>query len=140
MNDSSERIRRYAQRTERRFWPKSSYMLCGALGGLALGVFAFILARDIYHGTRGALLLAAGGLFGAIVGLDLHSTRTWRHFGSYTFPTRFILACSAGGTATGAIGMLLGVIARADLWRYTGGGAILGLAFLLWVKLAVDGR
>ena len=140
MNDSSERIRRYAQQTDRLFWPKSSYTLSGALGGVALGLFAFILAHDIYRGGRGALLLAAGGLFGAIVGIDLHSTRRWRRFGSYTFPTRFILACSAGGTATGVIGMLLGVIARADLWKYTGGGAILGLAFLLWVKLAVDGR
>ena len=139
MNDSSERIRHYAQQTERPFWPKSSYIFFGALGGVALGVFAFVLAHDI-RGARGALLLAAGGLFGSIVGLDLHSTRRWRHFGSYTFPTRFILACSAGGTATGVIGMLLGVIARADLWKYTGGGAILGLAFLLWVKLAVDGR
>jgi hypothetical protein len=83
-------------------------------------------------------LLAAGALFGAIVGLDLHSTRTWRRFGKYSFPIRFILACSAGGTATGLVGILLGVVARGDLWKYTGGGAILGLVLLVGLKIAVE--
>lgn len=82
------------------------------------------------------MLLAAGALFGAIVGLDLHSTRTWRRFGKYTFPVRFILACSAGGTATGLVGMLIGLVAQADMWKYTGGGAMLGLVILVCLKLA----
>jgi hypothetical protein len=113
---------------ERDLSSKTLYALVGALvGGLALGVV-----------TLNALLLAAGTFFGAIVGLDLYSTRTWRRFGKYTFPIRFVLACSAGGTATGLVGVLLGAVARADLWKYTGGGAIFGLVLLVWLKLAVD--
>ena len=84
------------------------------------------------------MLLAAGAVFGAVVGLDLHSTRRWRRFGKYTLPVRFILACSAGGTATGIVGTLLGLVARADLWGYTWGGAIVGLVILACLKLAVE--
>jgi hypothetical protein len=134
----TEAYRRYQQQIERRFASKSSYALVGALGGVALGLFALIESIGIHGGAQGALLLAAGALFGAIVGLDLHSTRTWRRFGKYSFPIRFILACSAGGTATGLVGILLGVVARGDLWKYTGGGAILGLVLLVGLKIAVE--
>jgi hypothetical protein len=134
----TEGNRRYQQQVEQRSSSKASYVLSGTLGGVALGVFALILSYDMYHGALGALVLAAGALFGAIVGLDLHSTRTWRHFGRYTFPIRFLLACSAGGTSTGLVAMLLRIATRVDMWKYTGGGAILGLVLLVWLKLAVD--
>jgi hypothetical protein len=111
----TEEYRRYQQQIERRFASKSSYALVGALGGVALGLFALIESIGIHGGAQGALLLAAGALFGAIVGLDLHSTRTWRRFG-----------------------ILLGVVARGDLWKYTGGGAILGLVLLVGLKMAVE--
>lgn len=130
--------RRYQDGTERRSAPKASYALVGALGGIALGLFASIVSHGLYHAAQGALLLAAGALFGAVVGLDLHSTRTWRRFGKYALPIRFILACSAGGTATGFVGTLLGLVARDDLWKYTGGGALVGLILLAWLKLADD--
>lgn len=132
----TELNRRNQQKMERAFSSKPSFALFGALGGVALGIFALIVSDGLYRGAQGALLLAAGALFGAIVGLDLHSTRTWRRFGKYTFPIRFILACSAGGTATGLVGMLMGVVAQADMWKYTGGGAMLGLVILVWLKLA----
>ena len=130
--------RRYQERVERRFAPKPSYVLAGALGGIAVGVFALIVSHGLYRGAQGALLLAASALFGAIVGLDLQSTRTWRRFGKYTLPIRFILACSAGGTATGFVGTLLGLVAQADMWKYTGGGAVVGLVVLTWLKLAEE--
>jgi hypothetical protein len=123
---------------EQPLWSKSSCALFGALGGVALGVFALIVSWGVYSGAQAALLLAAGALFGAIVGLDLHSTRTWRRFGKYTFPIRFVLASSAGGAATGLVGILLGDVARADLWKYTGGGAIFGLLLLVSLKLAAE--
>jgi hypothetical protein len=134
----TEANRPYQRQVGRPFSSKPSYALYGALGGVALGVFALIASRDIYRSAQGALLLAAGALFGAIVGLDLHSTRTWRRFGKYTFPLRFIFACSAGGSVTGLVGMLLGAVARADLWKYTSGGAILGLVLLVWLKSAEE--
>ena len=71
----AEADRRYQDRIERRFAPKQSYVLIGALGGIALGVFALIVSHGLYRGAQGALLLAASELFGAIVGLDLYSTR-----------------------------------------------------------------
>jgi hypothetical protein len=117
---------------------RSSYALLGVVGGIVLGLFAFILVHGLYHGAQGALLLGAGALFGAGVGLDLHSTRRWRRFGKYTLPIRFILACSGGGAATGVVGTLLGLVARADLWRFTAGGAVIGLVVLTWLKLAED--
>ena len=110
--------------------------LVGALGGIALALVALIVSHGFYGVTAGALILAAGALFGAVVGLDLHSTRTWRRFGKYTLPVRFVLACSAGGTATGFVASLLGYVARADLWKYTGGGAVVGLIILGSLKLA----
>jgi hypothetical protein len=134
VRDSS---RRYQQQIEAQS-SRGSYALFGALGGVALGVFALILSSGFYDVRQGALLLAAGAFFGGIVGIDLHSTRTWRRLGKYTFPIRFILACSAGGTGAGLVAVLLGVVTRADLWKYTGGGAILGLVLLVWLKLAVD--
>lgn len=129
---------RYQEGMEQRFAPKPSYALFGAVGGIVLGLFALIVSHGLYHAAQGALLLAAGALSGAVVGLDLHSTRTWRRFGKYTLPIRFILACSAGGTATGFAGTLLGLVARADMWRYTGGGAVVGLMILAWLKLAEE--
>lgn len=125
--------RRYQEEMGRLFSSKPAYTLFGALGGVAVGVIALI--NDLFPGPRGALLLAAGALFGAIVGLDLHSTRRWRHFGTYTFAVRFVLACSAGGTATGVTGILLGIVARGELWKYSLGGAVLGLLLLLWAAL-----
>lgn len=117
----------------RLFSSKPAYALFGACGGIALGVLA--LVDDLFPGPQGALLLAAGALFGAIVGLDLHSTRAWRRFGRSTFAVRFVLACSVGGTATGLTGMLLGIVARGDVWKYGIGGALLGGLLLVWVKL-----
>jgi hypothetical protein len=125
--------RRYREQMERLFSSKPAYALFGAFGGIALGVFA--LVNDLFRGPRAALLLGAGALFGAIVGLDLHSTHTWRHLGKFTFAVRFVLACSAGGTATGLTGILLGIVARSELWKYSLGGAMLGLLLLLWAAL-----
>jgi hypothetical protein len=132
-NRLTEVNRRYREQMERLFSSKPAYALFGALGGIALGVFA--LVNDLFRGPQAALLLAAGALFGAIVGLDLHSTRTWRHFGKLTFAVRFVLACSAGGTATGLTGILLGIVARSELWKYSLGGAMLGVLLLLWAAL-----
>src|SRR3954464_2924960 len=102
---------------ERLFSSKPAYALFGGLGGIALGVFALI--NDLFAGPHAALLLGAGALFGAIVGLDLHSTRTWRRFGKFAFAVRFVLACPAGGTATGLTGIFLGIVARSELWKYS---------------------
>ena len=132
-NRLTELNRRYREEMERRFSSKPAYALFGALGGITLGVLA--LVNDLFPGPRGAILLGAGALFGAIVGLDLHSTRGWRHFGKLTFALRFVLACSAGGTATGLTEILLGIVARSELWKYSVGGAILGGLLLLWAAL-----
>jgi hypothetical protein len=116
-----------------------SYAIVGALGGVALAVLALIQsnldAGKTYPGARGALWLVVGALVGVIVGLELHSTRSWRQFGKYTFTIRFVLACSAGGTGLGLGGMLLGMVIANDLWKYTAGGAGLALLLLFWIKV-----
>ena len=132
-NRLREANRRYQQKMQRLFSSKPAYALFGALGGIGLGVLALI--EDLFPGPRGALLLAAGAVFGAIVGLDLHSTRSWRRFGKFTFAVRFVLACSAGGTATGVTGMLFGIVARTDLWKYSVGGALVGVLLLVWAAV-----
>jgi hypothetical protein len=130
---------RYQEQMERLASSRALYALVGAFGGIALAVLALIessvQSKEVYPGARGVLLLAAGALFGLVVGLDLHSTRTWRRFGKYTFAFRFMLASSAGGTATGIAGVLLGMVAGADLWKYSAGGALLGLLLLIWRRL-----
>ena len=86
-NRLREANRRYQQQMERLVSSKPFYALVGAITGVALGVLALSASSAesnwTYTGARGALWLAAGALFGAIVGLDLHTTRTWRRLGKY---------------------------------------------------------
>ena len=129
-----------SEQDRKKLWlSRFRYAGLGAAGGIALAVIMLIAcsvdASEIYRGGRGALRLAVGALFGVIVGLDLHSTRTWRRFGKYTFAIRFILACSAGGTGLGLGGMLLGIVMASDVWKYGVGGAVLGVLLLLRIKL-----
>ena len=127
--------RRYHEHTSRLFGSKPAHALLGALAGLALAVG--VLMQDAKEGVtpRGGLFILAGILFGMIAGIDLHSTRTWKRFGKYTFPVRFVLACSAGGAATGVSGALLRVVSPAAIWQYSLGGAAIGAGLLIWIKL-----
>lgn len=130
---------RHEQEKQQLSSSRVAYALVGALGGIALAVAALIdsnlNSRETYPGARGALWLGIGAVLGVIVGLDLHSTRTWRRFGKYTFAVRFVLACSAGGTGLGLGGMLFGRVTATELWKYSAGGALLAVFLLVWIKL-----
>ena len=127
--------RRYHEHVARLFGSKVAHALIGALAGLALAVGVLMQEAKGDATPRGGLFVLAGILFGMIAGIDLHSTRTWKRFGKYTFPVRFILACSAGGAATGVSGALLRIVAPSAIWQYSLGGAALGAGLLIWMKL-----
>jgi len=94
--------------------PLFSSRTAHVLSGMGMGFFGGLLAMvrwARYHtGPKGVLVLFAAMAFGALVGLDLHSTRRWQAFGRYTIAVRLGLACSSAAALTALAGVLVGMV------------------------------
>ena len=110
----------------------------GAGLGFFAGLWAMVAWARNHTGPKGVLVLFAAMFFGALVGLDLHSTRRWRAFGRYTIAVRLGLASSSGGALTALAGVVVGMVSKADIWQFALVGAVLG--FGVGLRIVWDNR
>ena len=117
------------------------YACVGAAGGLAFFVWTLLQP----YGRRGngehlisslpemtsaehLAIMAASIVFGALVGVELHSTRKWGEPGGWRTLARWTFASLSGAATVGSVFLMLHRITWSDYWSILGFAAALGFA------------
>jgi hypothetical protein len=118
----------------------AGYALAGSVAGLGYGIVALVEFNKGQKGAIGLVVLAAGIVGGALVGFELHRTRSWRRLGRLANIARWAVAFSLTTGTLASVMLLLGAIQGSEFWGTVGFGSVLGVGFGLqqWFEEAQE--
>jgi hypothetical protein len=105
---------------------RTAHVVVGAFVGAIVGGMRIASVQHLFGRNVGIALIAVT-LGGALVGLELHATRSWSERGELAFFGRWALACVSAGLTIGSALHFLGYVSREDYYLILFGALMFGV-------------